>query len=122
VTLEDNLIDFNRLGGAMAEWKVAYAICYIQSEAAQRGVRLKVSSDDQSKVYLNGRLIYHYRPRPNLRDQDIVAGVEFNAGTNILVFKVVNTTGDFLGSVHFTDVDGHPLKGIRVTLDPEAKD
>jgi hypothetical protein len=122
VQLEDNLIDFSRVGGAMAEWSVAYAVCYIQSESAQSGLLLKISSDDQSKVYLNGRLIYRYRPRPNLRDQDFVEGIRLNAGANVVVFKVVNTTGDFLGSVHFTDADGHPLKGIRITLDPEAKD
>jgi hypothetical protein len=35
-----------------------------------------------------------------------------------VVFKVVNETGDWLGSIRFTDRDGKPVPGIRVTLDP----
>jgi hypothetical protein len=52
----------------------------------------------------------------------VVAGMELKAGTNVLVFKVVNEVDKWLGSVRVADADGNPLKGIRVTLDPEAKD
>ncbi len=51
-----------------------------------------------------------------------MAGVELKAGINVLAFKVVNGSGNWLGSVRLTDSDGSPLKGIKVTLDPEAKE
>jgi len=38
------------------------------------------------------------------------------------VFKVVNEVGNWAGSIRFTDAQGDPVKGIKVTLDPEAKD
>jgi hypothetical protein len=37
------------------------------------------------------------------------------------VFKVVNETSDWVGSIRFTDAQGNPVKGIKVTLDPEGK-
>jgi WD40 repeat protein/tRNA A-37 threonylcarbamoyl transferase component Bud32 len=125
VKLEDYLLDFNRLVGAMTEWSVAYAAAYIQSEAAQTNVVLKVGSNDQARVYLNGKLIHQWvgvGGRVYGADQDVVAGMELKAGINVLVFKVVNEVDKWLGSVRFADADGNPLKGIQVTLDPEGKD
>jgi hypothetical protein len=50
----------------------------------------------------------------------MAAGLELNAGVNVLVFKVVNPEADWEGSVRLTDAGGQPLQGIRVTLEPEA--
>lgn len=41
--------------------------------------------------------------------------------TNVLDFKLVNELAAWLSSVRLTDHVGQPLKGIRVTLDPDAK-
>lgn len=123
--LEDYLIDFIEPLGAQTDTDrcVAYAVCYIRSEAAQTGLLMKVGSDDEAKVYLNGKEIYRCGGgRPYGPDQDEVAGVQFRAGLNPLVFKVVNEEWDWLGSIRFTDAAGQPVKGIRVTLDPDAKD
>ena len=55
-------------------------------------------------------------------DQDEVRVVELKPGLNVLVFKVVNIVRYWKGSIRFTDAQGNPVKGIRVTLDPEAKE
>ena len=116
------LRDSQRLAGAVTPSSVAYAVCCIQSETVQNGLLVKVGSDDQAKAYLNGVLIYQcLGPRAYVADQDQVAGVQLNAGINVLVFKVVNRSSDWVGSVRFTDAAGNPVKGIKVTLDPEAK-
>ena len=121
--LEDYLIDFNWLVGAETEWSVAYAVAYLQSETTQTNVVLKVGSDDESRVYLNGKLVHEcLLAREYRADEDIVGGMELKAGLNVLVFKVVNEIARWQGSVRFTDADGNPLKGIRVTLDPEGKE
>ena len=52
----------------------------------------------------------------------MVASGDLKAGVNVLVFKVVNETGEWKGSIRFSDTSGQPLKGIRITLDPEASD
>ena len=43
------------------------------------------------------------------------------AGLNVLVLKVVNQVFDWKASVRFEDAAGQPVKGIRVTLEPDAK-
>jgi eukaryotic-like serine/threonine-protein kinase len=120
VELDDYKIDFVRMLGVTKHWSVAYAVSYVLSEASQSRVLLKVSHDDQAKVYLNGKLIYQY-VYGQTDGQNVAACLELKAGINVLVFKVVNQTDGWRGSVRLTDADGKPLKGIRVTLDPEAK-
>jgi hypothetical protein len=44
--------------------------------------------------------------------------VELKAGINVLLFKVVNTSGDWQGSIRFTDAAHQQVKAIRVTLTP----
>jgi WD40 repeat protein/tRNA A-37 threonylcarbamoyl transferase component Bud32 len=123
VQLQHYLLDFNVLLGEQVDWSVAYAVCYVHSETAQAGLLMNVGSDDQAKVYLNGRELYQRKEaRRWVPDEDEVAGVELKAGLNVLVFKVVNQIGAWQGSVRLTDAAGLPLKGIRLTLDPEAKD
>ncbi len=51
-------------------------------------------------------------------DQDVVEGVELKTGLNVLVFKVVNETEGWKGSVRLTDAYGQEVKGVRVTLTP----
>ncbi len=123
VALEDYVISFTAILGRMTDLSVAYAVCYIRSEAEQRGLRMLVGSDDEAKVYLNGKQV-HKSPFPCTftADQDIVPDIALKAGLNVLVFKVVNEFGVSLGSVRFTDAQGNPVKGINVTLDPEARE
>jgi hypothetical protein len=122
VRLEDYLLDFNRLlGEKAAYWSVAYAVCYIHSDLQLNGLLMKVGSDDESKVYLNGKEIYYRAlPQTYVADKDVVTDVELKAGLNVLLFKVVNEEEEWQGSVRFTDAAGHPVKGIRVTLNPDA--
>jgi hypothetical protein len=81
-----------------------------------------VGSDDTAEVYLNGKQIYKYPfQRWLVADEDLVSDIALNKGLNVLVFKVVNGVFDWKGSIRFTDAQGNPVKGIKVTLDPEEK-
>jgi WD40 repeat protein len=117
--LKDDFIDFNDALRETTEWSVAYAVCYIRSEADQRGLLLKIGTDDEARLYLNGREVYrceevrYYTP-----DQDVVENVDLKSGLNVLVLKVVNEKNNWQASVRFTDPAGHPVKGISVTLTP----
>jgi WD40 repeat protein/serine/threonine protein kinase len=123
VALTNEVIDFNALLEHGTTKSVAYAVCYLRSEAEQRGLQILVGSRDEAKVYLNGKQVYtNAFPRPFYAEQDKVPDIALNAGLNVLVFKVVNETREWKGSIRFTDAAGQPLKGVRVTLDPEAKD
>ncbi len=123
VALTNEVIDFNALLEHETTQSVAYAVCYIRSEAEQRGLLMLVGSDDEAKVYLNGKQVYKSPVmRPFAAEQDKVPDIALNAGLNVLVFKVVNETGDWKGSIRLTDAEGNPVKGIQVTLDPGAKE
>jgi predicted NACHT family NTPase len=119
---DDYVIDFNAILGREITQSVAYAVCYLQSEAEQRGLQMLVGSDDEAKVYLNGKQVYK-APAPHgiVAVQETVRHIALNAGLNVLVFKVVNETEAWKGSIRFTDTAGQPLKGVRVTLDPDGK-
>jgi WD40 repeat protein/serine/threonine protein kinase len=133
IRLEDNVIDSEGILGAAKEFSITYAVCYIWSETSRVGLNLEVACNDQSKVYLNGQQVYHYRVRTSygqaaepgqatLSDPDVVGGVALRAGLNVVVFKVVNEVGQWQASLRLCDAAGNPLKGIRVGLDPDGKD
>ena len=119
LALTNEVLDFNATLGQVTTQSVAYAVCYLRSDAPQRGLRMLVGSDDQSKVYLNGKEVYKSsEDRTYYAEQDRVPNIELNAGLNVLVFKVVNETFDWMGSIRLTDAQGEPLKGVEVTLRP----
>jgi len=120
---EECVIDINEIFGQRTEHGVAYAVSYIRSEAEQRGLQMLVGSQDESKVYLNGKQVYK-APVPHgiVAVQERVPDIALNAGLNVLVFKLVFEFWDWKGSIRFTDAQGNPVKGIKVTLDPEAED
>lgn len=121
VHLDDYITDFNQLLGTMTEWSVVYAVCYLLSEIDQTGLSMVIGSEDQTKVYLNGKEIYRCsEPRYYLQDQDVVPGLELKAGLNVLVLKVVNQTAHWKASIRFTDREGRPVPGLRTTLDTDA--
>jgi hypothetical protein len=120
--LRDYAIDFNELQGQVMPRSVAYAVCYVKSATAQKGLVLKIGSDDQARVYLNGQKVYEQkRPRGLQLDHDTVSDVELRAGLNMVVFKVVNGEAGWRGSLRFATRDDHPVPGIEVTLDPAGQ-
>jgi eukaryotic-like serine/threonine-protein kinase len=121
--LKDPVLDFDAILGQVTIGSVAYAVCYIQSEAEQRGLQMLVGSQDAAKVYLNGKEVYKAAlPHGTVAVQETVPDIVLNAGLNTLVFKVVNETQFWKGSIELRDAQENPVKGIKVTLDPEKKD
>jgi eukaryotic-like serine/threonine-protein kinase len=121
--LKDNVLDFDAILGQMTLGSVGYAVCYIRSEGEQRGLQMLVGSQDEAKVYLNGREVYKAAvPHGKVEVQETVPGIDLVAGLNTLVFKVVNETQFWKGSIELRDDQGNPVKGIKVTLDPVKKD
>jgi WD40 repeat protein/serine/threonine protein kinase len=119
VQQDDFLLDFNQLAGGVTPSSVTLAVSYLHSETAQTNLVLRVGSDDEARVYLNGKRVYQWESsRSYDPDEDVVAGVELKAGLNVLVFKVVNETAVWQGSVRLTDAAGHAVKGLRVSLAP----
>jgi WD40 repeat protein/serine/threonine protein kinase len=112
------VLDFNEVLGRATELSVAYAVCYIESDRPRDGLWVQVGSDDQAKVYLNGREIYRsYVPRA-LEALDTAGPVALEQGTNVLVLKVVNEGWTWEACARLVDEQGRPIEGIRVKLTP----
>jgi hypothetical protein len=114
----EHFFDFNAALGSQTEDSVGYAVCYIVANDEMKDVQMKTGSDDQCKVWLNGREVFKYEEaRPLEKDQDTTS-ISLQKGVNVLVFKVVNEKIDWSGCVRFTDGNGNPIKNLRVRLAP----
>ena len=119
VKAASHLIDFNEILGAETSNSAAYAVCYLESGSERKDLQLLMGSDDQGKVYLNGKeLVKSLADRPAEKDQDKADGVTLNAGTNVVVFKVVNGGGGWQGCLRFKDKSGQPVKDLKIKLAP----
>jgi hypothetical protein len=111
--LKDYLLDFNELLGAQTEDSVAYAVTFVVSPEERKGVRMKTGSDDQAKVWLNGKEVFKMsEARAADKDQDTTE-VTLQKGVNVLVAKVVNEKVDWSFCVRFTNKDDKPLTDLK---------
>lgn len=108
-----HLLDFNSILGAPTEDSVAYAVTYILAPAELKGIKMKTGSDDQVKVYLNGKEVLKVTDaRATDKDQD-TTDVTLQKGVNVLVAMVVNEKVDWSFCVRFTDKDGKALTNLK---------
>ncbi len=93
------------------DWTVAYGVTYIWAPEDTDAVLL-VGSDDECKVWLNGRLVHEYRePRPPAPDEDRVE-IRLKRGWNMLMIKVCQEQGQWGFYLHLLGRDGKPLPGL----------
>jgi hypothetical protein len=86
---------------------------YIVAPEELIGVKMKTGSDDQAKVYLNGKQVFkHAEARSIEKDADSTE-VTLQKGVNVLVVKVVNEKVDWTFCLRFTDKDDNPLTDLK---------
>lgn len=113
VVAKDYLLDFNDYLGKVTDDSVSYAVTFIVAPEELKGIKMKTGSDDQCKVFLNGKEVFKYiDERPADKDQDITE-VTLNKGVNVLVAKVVNGKEDWSFCVRFTDKDDKPITKLQ---------
>jgi len=116
---DSHLLDLNAFLGQQTEDSVAYAVCYLVTDEKMPDLTMKTGSDDQAKVYLNGKEVCkNEEARATDKDQDSTPNITLAKGVNTIVFKIVNEKIDWSGCLRFTDKDGNPVKNIKVTLKP----
>jgi serine/threonine protein kinase/predicted Zn-dependent protease len=116
----DRHIDFAAIHGPPTDFRLGYAVCYVQADADRTDLVLRAGSDDQAKLYVNGQAVYRQpKAREHELDQDEIP-ITLHKGVNILVFKVINERlGGPMGSLHFVNKDGSPADGLRMGLERE---
>jgi hypothetical protein len=118
--VKDQMLDFNEILGEKTENSVVYAVAYLMADTELNDLTLRLGSDDQVKVYLNGKAVHtHDEGRAFEKDQDSVTALSLKKGLNVLVVKVVNEGEDWAMSARFLDKDGKPVAGLKATTKPE---
>jgi hypothetical protein len=117
------LLDVNALLGEQIEDSTAYAVCYVIADEKMPNLTMKTGSDDQAKVYLNGKEVFkNEENRAAEKDQDSTPNLTLAKGINTIVFKIVNEKADWSGCLRFTDQEGNPVKNIKVALTPSHQE
>ncbi len=116
----DYYLDFNEIAKEQTDKATAYAVCYVRCDTERTNLSLKMGSNDQGKVYLNGKaLLKTSEPRSLDQDSDVARKVTLNQGVNVVVFKVVNDGGqDWQGCLRFTEANGKAVTDLAIRLEP----
>ena len=119
VKAKDYFFDINEVLGAVHENVAAYAVVYVVVPKEVTGAQLFMGSNDQGKVYLNGKEVVKFTETRTLDpDTDKAADLTLKAGVNVVVFKVINENNNWQGCLRFANADGKPVPGLTVRLVP----
>lgn len=119
IKAKDYFFDVNEILGGAHENVTAYAVAYVVAPKEITGAQLLMGSNDQGKVYLNGKEVVKFAETRTLDpDTDKATGLTLKAGINVVVFKVINENNNWQGCLRFTDAAGKPLAGLTLKLAP----
>ena len=114
----DLFIDFLKAFGAeRGEDVAAYAVAYVIADGAMN-VRLSIGSNDQCKVWLNGKEVIKFSETRTFDKDTDHADVTLAKGQNVLVFKVINEKNNWQGAARFLK-DGAAVKALKIAIAPE---
>jgi hypothetical protein len=112
-------VDLNKTLGTDNENVVGYLVAYVFCDKAMPDLTLLMGSNDQGKVYLNGKeVVKNTEGRTLDKDSDKAEKITLNKGRNTIVFKVINETNNWEGCLRFKDKDGKPVTNFVVKTAP----
>jgi hypothetical protein len=115
----DYHVDLNKTLGTANENVVGYLVAYVFCDKAMPDLTLLMGSNDQGKVYLNGKeVVKNTEGRTLDKDSDKAEKITLNKGRNTIVFKVINETNNWEGCLRFKDKDGKPVTAFVVKTAP----
>jgi hypothetical protein len=101
---------------------VVYLACYVYCPEVNRGVQIRLGSDDDFRLWINGELIGEKSicraPAPN-SDQMIA---RLNQGWNRILLKICDRTASAAAVLQFLNGNGRPMDDVKLALElPEHK-
>ena len=113
-----NFIDFRESfdkGGG--EYVIGYAAAYIIADAPMN-VTLAVGTNDQGKVWLNGKEVDKFTDTRVLEEDADKVPVSLVKGRNVLVIKVINEINSWQACARFLD-GTKPVTNLKASLTPQ---
>ena len=100
-----------------AENFIGYLYCIIMAPDEMPGLEARLGSNDQGRLYLNGKEIFlSEKTRPISKDEDTARNVTLQKGENPIVFKIINEGNDWQACLRFTDKNGTPINNLKILL------
>jgi hypothetical protein len=110
--------DFNAILNTVNDHAAGFMVTYIECDKEMSDVTMALGSNDQGRLYLNGKDIYAFQDaRPLELDAD-KGKVHLKKGLNVVVFKVINELNSWQGSMRFLDKTGAPVTDLKIKLSP----
>jgi len=113
-----NYFDFNAILNSVNDHAAGFMVTYIECDKEMNEVTMALGSNDQARLYLNGKDIYAVQDARSLQLDADKGKVHLNKGVNVVVFKVINEQNSWQGAMRLLDKSGAPLKGLKVKLSP----
>ncbi len=89
-----------------------YALCTVTSPR-QQNVQMRIGSDNDAIVWLNGKEIWRYEGARGIARDDDIVDIALPAGPSQILFKCYNRGGMWALFMRFTDRNGQPLEGLQ---------
>jgi hypothetical protein len=113
----DYFIDFLAAFPQRGEQVAAYAVAYVMADDEMK-VTLALGTNDQGKVWLNGKEVFKFVETRVLEKDASRVPVTLVKGQNVLVLKVVNEVNNWQACARFLK-DGQPVTGLRIGTAPQ---
>ena len=119
IKAKDYNVDLNATIGTANEDVVGYLVTYVVADKDMPDLTLLVGSNDEAKVYLNGKEVIKFdQTRTVEKDSDKAEKLTLNKGVNVIVFKVINEMNNWEACLRFTDKAGKPVTDYVVKTRP----
>jgi len=118
ITATNKHFDFNAVLKSINDHAAGYMVTYIECDREMNDVVMALGSNDQSRLYLNGKDIYAVQDARTLELDADKGKVRLNKGVNVVVFKVINEQNSWQGAMRFLDKNGAPVTDLKIKLSP----
>ncbi len=101
------------LGEKNVDWQVSYTFATVNSPD-EREVQLRFDSDDQGKVWLNGKQVFTHTKAFMAIIDTYTIPVTLKPGKNSILVKVCNEEGACAFYMRITDTNGQPYDDLKI--------
>ena len=109
---DDELDGYIHLGEENVDWHVSYAFATVNSPD-EREVQFRFDSDDQGKVWLNGKEVFTHEKTFAAIIDTYTIPVTLKPGINSILVKVCNEQGGWAFYLRITDSNGNPFSDLK---------
>ena len=117
---DDEFDGYIQIGEEDVDWRVAYAFATVTSPD-EREVEIRFDSDDQGKVWLNGKEVFSHTKAFMAIVDTYTIPVTLKQGKNSILVKVCNEKGAYAFFLRITDEDGKPFDDLVINRITENK-